>query len=37
MKSERFTCQGNFRFPIDVCLRLAEAVSVTTSATAEKK
>ena len=29
--------QGNFRSPIDVCLRLAEAVSVTTSATAEKK
>ena len=37
VKSGWFTGQGNFRFPIDVCLRLAEAVSVTTSATAEKK
>ena len=37
VKSGWFTGQGNFRSPIDVCLRLAEAVSVTTSATAEKK
>lgn len=37
VKSGWFTGQGNFRFPIDICLRSAEAVSVTTSATAEKK